>query len=114
MNMDIVSSGVRLDERIVNYGEPSAQLIYRAIFGKGPDPNINLRGLKAVVEELDEEQWELLSLEYGEERKAASVWTCSSYIIETPLEKLHTDLKHVLRMLRQECIRLNITPAAWL
>ena len=112
MNMDIVTSGVRLEERIVNCGEPSEQLVYKAVFGKMPQPNLNLIGLRAAIEELSEERWELLSLEYGKKHDFAAYWLCSSYITETPVEELRHELRRTLRYLRIECIKLNLAPAA--
>jgi hypothetical protein len=112
MNMDIVASKVGLESQLVRYGEPSAGLVYEAIFGKKANPNIDLRRLKSVIEELDEEQWELLSLEYGEEQQPASFWLCSDYITEIPVEILHEHLETLIAYLRSECIKLKIAPAA--
>lgn len=106
MNIDIVTSD-RPDE-MVNYGEPSPELVYEAAFGVKPGASADLNLIKTIIEEIDDIYWEIFSLEFGIERQPASFWQCSDYIGNLSPHDLHIEYEEGIEIIRKEYYRATV------
>ncbi len=112
MNIDIVSS-TNPDDRnkLVNYGEPDPEAVYKAAMKIEPGASADLRFIKDIIEQIDDLYWEIFSLEFGEEQIPASFWECSDYISNLSPHELHIEYENGLNIVRKEYYALSVSPA---
>lgn len=109
MNIDIVTSDRPDDQaKMVNYGEPSPALVYKAAFGIEPGASADLNLIKLLIEEMEDVYWEIFSLEFGIEKQPASFWQCSDYISNLTPHELHIEYENGLEIIREEYYRATV------
>ena len=105
MNIDIVSSKMTEAEKVkvlVNYGEPNPKRVYTVAFGATPPAEI-IPKIKTVIEELDDELWEIFSLEFGDDTKTVSFWLSTDLFSDYTPDQLREDYARAIELFRQGC-----------
>jgi len=113
MNIDIVASvidGGESGKALVNYGEPDPKKVFFAAYGSIPSPEI-IPKIKTIIEELDDEMWEIFSLEYGAAQKNAQFWVDTDLFYEYTPDQLHQDHDKAMGLFRTGCQERNIAAA---